>query len=165
MRTEKIRKNGMRKHFVLASEDGSVMVLALAMLMLLTLIGTSAITTAMIEIQIAGSQKTHTECLFLAEGAAMQCAQKMENDPNLLEATYVNAENTVTEADIRDLFEGKTKEDSTISPSGTGYAALYQGTVGSLKMGQPNLHAYAVYGWHNTTGGRVIVELGYRRAY
>jgi Tfp pilus assembly protein PilX len=165
MRRENITKNGMQKRSVLANEEGSVMVLALAMLMLLTLIGTSAITTAMIEIQIAGSKKTHTECLFLAEGAAMQCAQKMENDPDLLEATYVNAENTVTDADIRNLFEGKTKENSTIAPSGTGYAAVYEGTVGSLKMGQPNLHAYAVYGWHDTPAGRVIVELGYRRAF
>jgi len=165
MRREKVTKKGMRKRCVLANEDGSVMVLALAMLMLLTLIGISATTTSMIEIQIAGSKKTHTQCLFLAEGAAMQCAQKMENDPNLLDATYVNAENTVTDADIWNLFEGKIKEDSTISPSGTGYAALYQGTVGSLKMGQPNLHAYTIYGWHDTTSGRVIVELGYRRAF
>lgn len=160
-----VRKKAMKERFLPTNEDGSVMVLALAMLMLLTLIGTSAITTSMIEIQTAGSKKTHTECMFLAEGAAMQCAQRMENDPNLLVATYLNAENTVTDADIRDLFEGKTSADSSISPSGTGYAALYQGTVGSLKMGQPNLHAYAVYGWHDTTSGRVIVELGYRRAF
>ena len=155
----------MKKGFLRTNEDGSVMVLALAMLMLLTLIGMSAITTAMIEIQIAGSKKTHTECLFLAEGAAMQCAQRMENDPDLLVANYVNAENTVTDADIWNIFEAKTKEDSPISPSGTGYAAVYEGTVGSLKMGQPNLHAYGVYGWHDTARGRVIVELGYRRAF
>ena len=155
----------MKKRILLSNEDGSVAVLALAMLMLLKLIGASAITTAMIEIQIAGSKKTHTECLFLAEGAAMQCAQRMENDSDLLVATYVNAQNTVTNADIRNLFEEKTSADSSISPSGTGYAALYQGTVGSLKMGQPNLHAYTIYGWHDTTSGRVIVELGYRRAF
>ena len=37
--------------------------------------------------------------------------------------------------------------------------------VASLKMGQPNLHAYAAYGWQDTPGGRAIGELGYRRAF
>jgi len=159
------------KEPLLKTEDGSVMILALALLMLLTLIGISATRTSMIEIQIAGAKKTHTEHLFLAEGAAMQCAQDMENDPDLLtNTTYVNDERTKSKGEIHDLIGNLNFTNSLTSSipasSGTsGYATLYQGVVGSIKMGQPTLHAYAVYGWHDTPQGRVIVELGYRRAF
>jgi len=156
---------------LLKTENGSVMILALALLMLLTLIGISATRTSMIEIQIAGAKKTHTEHLFLAEGAAMQCAQDMAGNPNLLtNTTYVNDERTKSENQIQDLIRNLNFTNSLTSSipasSGTsGYATLYQGVVGSIKMGQPNLHAYAVYGWHNTPQGLVIVELGYRTAF
>jgi hypothetical protein len=149
----------------LSNEEGSVMIVALAMLMLLTLIGISATTTSMVEIQISGAKKVYTEHLFLAEGAAMQCMQEMENDPNLItNTTYLNAEGTASDADIVNL-NFTNSLTSSISASGTGYAALSEGVVGSIKMGQPTLHGYAVYGWHNTPQGRVIIEVGYRKAF
>ena len=160
-----IQHKPLKNILFLSNEEGSVMILALAMLMLLTLIGISATTTSMVEIQIAGAKKVHTEHLFLAEGAAMQCVQDMENDPNpITNTTYVNAEGTVTDADIVNLSFTNALT-SPISSSGTGYAALSEGVVGSIKMGQPNLHGYAVYGWHDTPAGRVIIELGYRKAF
>jgi Tfp pilus assembly protein PilX len=165
MRTAPIQNNGIRNRFVLTSEDGSVMIVALALLMLLTLIGISATTTSMIELQIAGAKKTHTDHLFLAEGAAMQGVQSMEDDPSLLtNTTFVNDKDTVTQDDVRNLTFTRS-QNSSLSTSGTAYAATDQGVVGSLKMGQPNLHSYLVYGWHDTPQGRVIVELGYRRAF
>ena len=165
MKHDNERDNVIKKRCVLTNEDGSVMIVALAMLMLLTLIGISATTTTMIELQIAGAKKTHTDHLFLAEGGAMQCVQTMEDDPNLLtNTTFVNDKDTVTQDDVRNLTFTRS-QNSALSSSGTGYAAAAQGVVGSIKMGQPNLHAYLVYGWHDTPQGRVIVELGYRRAF
>jgi len=166
MRRETIKTDGIRKRFVLTNEDGSVMIVALAILMLLTLIGISATTTSMIEIQISGAKKTYTDHLFQAEGAAMECVQTMQNDPNLLtNTTYVNDERTKTEAEIQTLIRDLNFANSDTPSVGTGHATLYQGVIGSLVMGQPTLHAYAVYGWHDTAQGRVIVELGYRRAF
>jgi len=157
-----------KKEPLLKNEDGSVMVLALALLMLLTLIGISATTTSMIEIQIAGAKKTHTEHLFLAEGAAMECVQAMQDQTDLPTQTntaYVNTQGSVSEGDIQNLSITRY-DDSSISSSGTTrYAAVYQGVVGSMKMGQPNLYGYAVYGWHETPQGRVIIELGFRRPF
>lgn len=160
-----IQLKPLKNILFLSNEEGSVMILALAMIMLLTLIGISATTTSMVEIQIAGAKKTHTGHLFLAEGAAMQCVQAMENDPNLVSnTTYVNAEGTVTDADIVNLAFTNS-QTSSISSSGTGYAVISEGVIGSIKMGQPNLHGYAVYGWHDTPQGRVIIEVGYRKAF
>ena len=150
---------------LLKTEDGSVMILALALLMLLTLIGISATRTSMIEIQIAGAKKTYTEYLYLAEGAAMQCAQDMRDGSNPSTEPYFNDERTKTEDQIQSLIQDLNFANSDTSSIGSAYATLYQGVVGSIKMGQPNLHAYAVYGWHDTPQGRVIIELGYRMAF
>lgn len=159
------RKIAIKQNGLLYNEDGSVIVVALALLVLLTLMGISATTTSMVEIQIAGAKKTHTGHLFLAEGAAMHCVQTMQDDENLISnTTYVNDEGTVSDTDIGNL-QITNSLPSSISPSGTGYAAIYEGTVGSIKMGQPNLHGYVVYGWHDTHQGRVIVEVGYRKAF
>jgi len=155
----------VKKQPLLKTQDGSVMILALALLMLLTLIGISATRTSMIEIQIAGAKKAHTEHLFLAEGAAMQCAQDMADGSNPSTEPYFNDERTKTEDQIQNLIRNLNFTNSDTSSIGSGYATLYQGVVGSIKMGQPNLHAYAVYGWHDTPQGRVIVELGYRMAF
>jgi Tfp pilus assembly protein PilX len=150
---------------LLKTQDGSVMILALALLMLLTLIGISATRTSMIEIQISGAKKTYTDHLFLAEGGAMQCAQDLADGSNPSTEPYFNDERTKTEDQIQDLIRNLNFTNSDTSSVGSSYATLYQGVVGSIKMGQPNLHAYAVYGWHDTPQGRVIVELGYRRAF
>jgi len=162
--SERIRM-GMRANKVresMAGEEGSVLVLALAMLTLLTLIGISATTTSTIEIQIAGNEKIHTRNLYLAEGAAMQCAQAMEDhtDPKNNTA-YMNID--ITESDIRAL-NFTNSQTSSIAPQ-TSFAAVNAGLVGSLKMGQPSIHAYSIYGWCAQDGGLVIVELGYRRAF
>jgi hypothetical protein len=165
MKKSNERKTVMKKRPLLTNEQGSVMIVALAMLMLLTLIGISATTTSMTELQIAGAKKTHTGHLFLAEGAAMQCVQIMQNDPNLLaNTTYMNDRDDPY-IDVNALQFTNSLSSSISTTGTTGYAAINQGVVGSLKMGQPNLHAYAAYGWHDTPGGRVIVELGYRRAF
>jgi Tfp pilus assembly protein PilX len=159
------RKNVMKKRPLLTNEDGSVMVVALALLMLLTLIGISATTTSMIEIQISGAKKAYTDHLFQAEGAAMECVQLMQVASDLSTEPYFNDERTRTQDEIQNLILNLNFANSDTPSIGTGHATLYQGVVGSMKMGQPNLHAYAVYGWHDTPQGRVIVELGYRRAF
>ena len=148
----------------LAGEDGSVLVLALAMLTLLTLIGISATTTSTIEIRIAGNEKVHTQNLYLAEGSAMRCVQQIDDDPDPANITgYMNEKDSMTEADIRALsFTNYTNAAVT---TGTGAAAINEGIVGSMKMGQPSLHGYSVYGWCTLNDGLVIVELGYRTAY
>jgi len=149
---------------LLAGEDGSVLVLALAMLTLLTLIGISATTTSTIEIQVAGNEKVHTQNLYLAEGAAMRCVQTMEDASDLTAATgYMNDQDTVTDADIRALTFTNYIDSAVIT--GTGAAAINRGIVGSMKLGQPSIHAYSVYGWCTLDNGVAIIELGYRRAF
>ena len=81
----------------LNNEEGSVLILALIMLVLLTLIGISATTTSMIETRIAGNERVYKRNLYSAEAAAMQCAQNMEQtDLQNPRPTWLGLINTVS---------------------------------------------------------------------
>ena len=60
-------------------ESGSVLVIALIMIVLLTIIGISASKTSEIEIMIAGNERVAKENFYLAEGAARRAVMAMEN--------------------------------------------------------------------------------------
>lgn len=57
----------MKVQSLLKNEDGSIMVLALIILVLLTLMGISATTTSTIEVQIAGNARQIVEDFYIAE--------------------------------------------------------------------------------------------------
>jgi len=60
-------------------ERGSVLVIALIMIVLLTIIGISASKTSEIEIMIAGNERIAKENLYLAEGAVRRAVQVLDN--------------------------------------------------------------------------------------
>ncbi len=158
----------MKEKRLVTNEDGYTVIIALAILTLLTVIGISVTTTSTIDIMISGNEKTYTKNFYLAEGAAMQCAQDVDDDVDPMNLPYLN--NPMTYDDIRALnFANSASFTITDPESGKvvtpGYAAIYEGVVGSLKMGQPNIHEYSLYGWCNLNNGLVIVELGYRRVF
>ena len=51
------------------NEDGFVLVASLLILLLLVVIGTSAVTNSTIEIQIAGNERAHKQAFYAAEAA------------------------------------------------------------------------------------------------
>ncbi|MBW1789447.1 MAG: hypothetical protein JRK53_22995, partial [Deltaproteobacteria bacterium] len=65
-------------------ETGSVLIIALLVLMLLALLGVSAGTTASIEIRVAGNERVYRQNLYRAEGAAMAGAQLLQNNQNIV---------------------------------------------------------------------------------
>ena len=58
----------MKNRIRLKEEDGSVLVIALILLVLLTVIGISASTTSEVELQIAGNEKFHKMAFYAADG-------------------------------------------------------------------------------------------------
>lgn len=58
----------MKKKQFLNNKDGSITVLALILLVLLTLLGIAATTTSSIEVQIAGNDDRHKKALYEADG-------------------------------------------------------------------------------------------------
>jgi hypothetical protein len=59
----------MKKISMLTNENGSVIVLALIMLVLLTLLGMAVTRTSSIEVQVASNDQQATDCLYAAESA------------------------------------------------------------------------------------------------
>ena len=70
----------MEKGLFLKNEDGSVLVVALIMLVLLTIIGISASTTSTIEVRIAGNEKFHKMAFYAADGGTEAGAELLEQN-------------------------------------------------------------------------------------
>jgi hypothetical protein len=64
----------MKQQFQLKNEKGSVTILAVILLVLLTLLGMAAIDTSSIETQIAGNEVRHKLAFYSAESAAAYVA-------------------------------------------------------------------------------------------
>ena len=174
-----------RAQRLLTDEEGSVLVVALIMLVLLTLIGISATTTSEIETKISANERVQKRNLYAAEGAAMHGAQDMEGipDPKTNPPVYLHLINTVTDANLRsDAFWDSTSPiNSQVSvhsitgvvsaASDTRFLVTSEGLAGgakatSLNMTKSNVHAYLINGrCRRPNSGPTIVEVGYRKAF
>ena len=68
----------MQNHSRLKGEGGTIMPIALVLLLLLTMIGIAATMTSEVEIRIAGNEVAYKENLYFAEGSAMAGVQLLE---------------------------------------------------------------------------------------
>lgn len=163
----------------LNNEDGSVLIVALIMLVLLTLIGISATTTSEIETKIAGNDRVFKRNLYFAEAGGMQGVQDLEGvpDPQTNPPSYLQPIDTITHATYDTTIldnawfsansNGSIEANTRFLASSEGLAG---GTLGtSLDMTKSNVHAYNLYGrWYNAADparGRLIVQVGYRKAF
>jgi Tfp pilus assembly protein PilX len=164
----------MKEKNMLKNEEGSVLVIGLIIMVLLTLAGLSTSRTSSIEIQIAGNEMIYKRNLFMAEASAMDAVQilentDLENDP----PTWI----MTTSIDTMVRTKAFWNPESTITRESTQvekdkekirHVAVHNGliTTGeSLDISKTKLHDYTVYGRSNLTNGVSIIELGYRKAY
>ena len=176
----------MVKKYMPKHEEGSVLVIAMIMLVLLTLIGISATTTSTIEVQISANERIYKMNLCLAEGASMECIQRLENggeemkemtstrDIWLIDGTdnsnrsgvTVPGANTITDPyNWRDTGMGQTCEVAMLDPNSR-FMAFYGGIAegASLDMTKPTVYEYRVFGRSTRNDGLVIIGVGYRKA-
>jgi hypothetical protein len=133
----------MKQQFQLKNETGSVTVLAVVLLMLLTLLGMAAISTSSIETQIAGNEVRHKLAFYAAESAAAYVAWYSDlygpdnitlftphyfpNDTADPSITYVKITDVLPDAqsmNATQFFNGKVEYSSSSSPPrGSGYSA------------------------------------------
>ncbi|MBW2605197.1 MAG: pilus assembly PilX N-terminal domain-containing protein [Deltaproteobacteria bacterium] len=136
----------MKRKFQLENEKGSVTVLAVVLLMLLTLIGMAAISTSSIEAQIAGNELRHKQAFYAAESATAYVAwsPNLYGPDNITSGTaHYFPNNTAPYVGITaglpaaqsingtQSFNGEVEYDSYSSPPrGSGYS------VGTFKAHQ-----------------------------
>lgn len=155
-------------------EDGSVLIVALTMLVLLTLLGFFVAEIAEVEIQVAGNERFYKENLYGAEAGALECAQRMQEtaslDPGTLSwLTPLAGKPTINQIRTNSYWTDTSSQQSATDTS-IRFMAVEEGvaTQTSLDMTKTTLYSYSIYGRrYNTSApqkGRSIVELGFRKA-
>ena len=167
----------MVKNCHLKSEDGSVLVVSLCILILLTLLGFFIAAISEVEIQLAGNDRLYKDNLYTAEGGALECAQRMQEAAALVPGTaptgwLIPLASRPTLAQIRTNDHAAWTASSQVSAidTNTRFVAVEEGVSveTSLDMTKTTLHSYTIYGRRYNTAapqrGRAIVQLGYRKA-
>jgi hypothetical protein len=167
----------MARRELLKNEDGYLtIVAALVILALLTVIGISASRVAGTEATLARNEVVYKRNFYLAEGAALEAADRLANNGNLKEGSEAWMEMVTGNLDtdsLRYYWDNSTAAGDTVIPEPSkvdlGHAHFLAGHDGvahgsSLDMSKPTIHAIAIYGqcvWE----GAAIVKMGYRAAY
>jgi hypothetical protein len=163
---------------ILKNEEGSVIVIALMILVLLTLIGTSATQTSNVELRIVRNDIIYREHFYSAEGAAMQGIQRIENGtPDQLRD--ITDDDWITQMDLEDdilvnvdltdpaqnwwliseVYEGDNVAAFTVIDE-TGVIDL---------TAETNLHTYTILGTYELNNhinqGQVLIALGYKKRF
>ena len=167
----------MVKHCHLKNENGSVLVVSLCILILLTLLGFFIAAISEVEIQLAGNDRLYKDNLYTAEGGALECAQRMQEAAALVPGTAPTAwliplASRPTLVQIRDNNYSAWTATAQVSAidANTRFVAVEEGVSveTSLDMTKTTLHSYTIYGRRYNSAapqrGRAIVQLGYRKA-
>ena len=108
---------------ILKNEDGTVLIIALMILVMLTVIGISASNIANIEIQIAGNEKFYKTAFYAADGGSEIGAELVEK---ALETRGLTTSGSVTvdNSDFWSQTAAPTGDDVTISNVAGGQVGL-----------------------------------------
>ncbi len=160
----------MKEKCLLNNEDGSVMVVALIMMVLLTLLGISATMTSNIEIQISGNEMIYKQNLYMAEAGAMEAAQNLENsdlenNPPAWLIGNVDEDNDIPDEDFWNANSQQSSDPNL--QNNTRILAVSEGIPyrSSLDMSRSRVNSYAVYGRCSRNRGLVLIKVGYRKAF
>jgi Tfp pilus assembly protein PilX len=169
--------NRSRMEERLHSEEGYIALFAaLVLLVLLSIIGISASRIASTEITMVRNELIYQRNFFMAEGAAMEAADRLANTADLKDHMPVwmeTAHGALDYANLRTYFSHATDPFATVIPQASELdlnRTLYVGGVDGTAPGEgldpdrPKIHAISVYGrceWDGVS----IIKIGYRAAY
>jgi len=163
------------------NENGSVIVLALIILAVLTIIGISASTTSNIELKIVRNERLLQQNFYYAEASVNEGAQRIEQETNpeiqLIASTTGydwlkdKTVNYSARANWLDMGAGSGNVNdncdiSVIAPTAS-FGANAKGVRpgSSLDMGSTRLYEYSVFGLSQWNGGQSIIEIGYLKRF
>jgi hypothetical protein len=152
----------------LKNEQGYFLIVSTLMLLaLLTIISIAATNTANTEVQIAGNDAVYQRNLYLAEGAAMEAVDRLQNVSNpLAELEFVvPGLKTIDDSTYIDHWD-KSMGAELDATGNTRFVAGYEGTPTgySLGLGKPKVHGFVIYGRAEKQGVTTI-KIGYRKAF
>ena len=159
-----------KRNWPIGNQEGSAILISVVVLLMLSVIGISAIHNTGIELQVAANNKVYQRNLYAADGAVREPGQKItvfkKTDKAQLEnltPAWLNDHNT----DITDptLGDGISDVAQTVDATGnTRFAVTDNGVApgSSLSMSDStNLHAFCIYSVSRQNNAESVVEAGY----
>ncbi|MDY6970886.1 MAG: pilus assembly PilX N-terminal domain-containing protein [Thermodesulfobacteriota bacterium] len=166
------------RYDISSNEDGSVLVIAMLVLVLLTLIGQSATTTSSIEMRIAGNEKAYKESLYRSEAGVRAATQELMDETDspllndLVNTPYRNwLHYDLPDPDEANIAQSDTNWDPANNNSGqildanNRYIGEYVRPIGDLDMNNERLHEFAIWGRSERNQERVLLKIGVRKRY
>jgi Tfp pilus assembly protein PilX len=144
---------------ILKNEEGSLLVMTIMFLALLTIVSLAASNVSITEVQIATSELIYQRNFYQAEAAVMEAAERLENlaDPQATPPAWLKTvAGGITEANLDSAWAGA---DPDVSP-----AASSTDSANSRAMNAPTVHEYAIYGRCNDRGVSEI-RVGIHKAF
>ncbi|MGD9057507.1 MAG: pilus assembly PilX N-terminal domain-containing protein [Desulfobacterales bacterium] len=152
----------------LKNEQGYFLIVSTIMLLaLLTIISIAATRTANTEVQIARNDAIYQRNLYLAEGAALEAVDRLQNDASPRELGFVVlGVKTVDDENFVDHWDAQAQSAVLDTSGKTRFVAGYEGIPPgfSLGMGQPKVHGFAIYG-RTEKQGITTIKIKYRKAF
>ena len=153
------------------NEDGSIIIAALLVLVLLTIVGIASTNVSNTEIGIASHTTAYQQNFYRAEGATIEATTLLEgvsnpilNPPSWLEPDV----DLITNQNIRDWDTLGSVTVGTSNLEDTEYIGIYTGIVSgnTLNMGSSTIHGYRIYGRSSPPErGTAVVQIGYLMAF
>ena len=150
------------------NEQGYFLIVSTIMLLaLLTIISIAATHTANTEIQIARNDTIYQRNLYLAEGAALEAVDRIQNDASPRDLGFiVPGLKAIDDENFVDHWDAEAQSTLFDASGKTRFVAGYEGTPPgfSLGIGQPKVHGFAIYG-RTEKQGVTTIKVGYRKAF
>ncbi len=178
------------RHFKqpLQNENGTAIISALLILMLLTIVSITATDTTTTEKRIVRSEAVFEQNFYLAESAAMEGVQRIQDGTTneQLIATMI----PVTDADYNNLIiipdaDNPDDDEANLDTNGDGvfdtndtyqvteidpttYRVVIQKDIpsgSSIGMGTSRLYDYLAYGYSEAGNGQVFIKVGVKKRF
>ena len=159
---------------LIPNQAGSALVLTMILLAVLTTMALSSMNLTVTESRIVRNERIYQDNFYRAESAAREAAKQIElaSDADLSDQSF-STFTWLKDAKDNDLTDYNNWNTATNSASATGlenteYSVVQRGIArgSSLDMTRTtNMYDYAARGYAHDAGGRVIIELGYRRRH
>lgn len=169
-----------KKYFVINNEDGSVIVLAMLMLVILTILGVSSTNTSTTELKIVRNEQLYQINFDQAESGAYEATQRIEREtntdqlfPSMTGYDWINSNSVDLSlpSNWNDLGQasGNTGDncDSSLITPNTLYGAIALGikSGSSLDIGSTRLYEFEAFGLSKSTTCTVLIGTGYLRRF
>ncbi len=164
----------------LNNEEGSVIIMALIVLVALTMIGIVSTDNTVVELQIVRNETLYRQNFYRSESAVFDGAQVMEDSALTIPPSRSWIQMLAAAPDMEDVSNWDTTAgtgnaqlsnnmDNPLDPNNNAsYAAVYIKKIGSKKMTNPtSLYLYYIYGLSDSTSGQgqSMIRMGYNKRF